>query len=651
MTPATHESFQNKKRLKIQADTLIKHYAKTSGQHLPRENRIITRKFRKLPTQDINPITPNEVSSIIRSIKNSRATGPDNICNLHIKNLGPIAINVLTTIFNKSISSNTIPQIWKRAAIIPILKPNKPTNDPGSYRPISLLCPAVKILERTILNRIKHLLPSPTHQHGFKPLHSTTTALTHISQFIQEGICKKKPHRTVMAAVDVSKAFESIPRTVLLQKLYNTELNNAYKKWIANWISGRDAYVFHWGQKSKVRNLKNGVPQGSVTAPSLFVLATHDIPTNENTKIITYADDITILARDRNHRRAANNVQHHLNDLQQWLTTNQMSAAAHKSSSTLFTSYNRERSHHTSLFLNNDPIPHTDNPTILGVTWDPALTFRKHIENITTKAERKLNTMRALAGTNFGQSKEDQTLLYRQFIRPTINYASPAWAYNVSSRNVDKLQITQNKALRIATGCVKSTPINHLHSETKVMQIRNHLDMRGTQFIHQAHINTNHPCHELLNLAQERNMIRYNTPTQHYLDKLSTIPITDNGHRDIHTHYTRLEVTNAFNRILDAPPPEINNSESSLPRHDRVILSRARCGHLPELNHYKKRIGAADTAPCRACANPDVEETIGHIFECPSLQNTRNANNVSATLDLWRRPAEASAFLKAAVFP
>ena len=104
----------------------------------------------------------------IHALTTTGSTGPDGISYRHLKHLGPVAIGALTSIFNFSVNRNSIPNLWKTAKIIPILKPNKTPTEPASYRPISLLPNPVKILERLILtNIIPHNPLSPT-QHGFR---------------------------------------------------------------------------------------------------------------------------------------------------------------------------------------------------------------------------------------------------------------------------------------------------------------------------------------------------------------------------------------------------------------------------------------------------------------------------------------------------
>ena len=98
-----------------------------------------------------------------------------------------------------------------------LLKPGKPADESNSFRPVSLLCPAIKILERLILPYLNECLPIPTFQHGFKAKHSTVTALNQINLDISAGFnFKPKPaKRTVLLQLDLSKAFDMVNLTKL----------------------------------------------------------------------------------------------------------------------------------------------------------------------------------------------------------------------------------------------------------------------------------------------------------------------------------------------------------------------------------------------------------------------------------------------------
>ena len=130
------------------ANAFNKQYTSIVEHKSSRESRCITNRIKSIKIEEAIIFTIDQTKSAIKMSKSSKALGPDNISPLHLKHIGPAAINYLTTIFNLSIKHSQIPSIWKSSVIIPLLKPNKPAEEAGSYRPVSLLCPAIKILER-----------------------------------------------------------------------------------------------------------------------------------------------------------------------------------------------------------------------------------------------------------------------------------------------------------------------------------------------------------------------------------------------------------------------------------------------------------------------------------------------------------------------
>src|ERR1700755_2161825 len=130
-----------------------------------------------------------------------------------------------------------------------------------------------------------------------------------------------------------------------------------------------------------------------------------------------------------------------------------MTASPNKSSITLITTDKQLSKTHPQVLLNNTPIPLNKTPKILGLTFDTHLTFTKHIQNTTSAANRKLNILKTVANTDIYNNTQTSIAIYKQFIRPTINYASPVWHLMLSHQNLMTLQITQNRAFSIITGC------------------------------------------------------------------------------------------------------------------------------------------------------------------------------------------------------
>ena len=127
-------------------------------------------------------------------------------------------LSVFTSLFNLSVTTCQIPAIWKSSLIIPIPKHGKDTSVATSYQPISLLCPAAKVLlEYLILPTInKYLQPAPD-QHGFRPDHPATSALLQMTTYIAMGFNPSKPpDRTICVAVDLPAAFDTVCHNNLL---------------------------------------------------------------------------------------------------------------------------------------------------------------------------------------------------------------------------------------------------------------------------------------------------------------------------------------------------------------------------------------------------------------------------------------------------
>ena len=151
-----------------------------------------------------------EFNLAIRSTKNSKAFGPDNIAPIMLKHLGHVGSAYITRLMNLSMSTLSIPSLWKIGRIIPILKPNKSPDQSTYYRPISLLSPLAKLMEKRVLGTLTEHLQLAEHQHGFRRMHSTTTALHAIHDHIQRGPNEKRSNKRTVIALDLSRSFDTV---------------------------------------------------------------------------------------------------------------------------------------------------------------------------------------------------------------------------------------------------------------------------------------------------------------------------------------------------------------------------------------------------------------------------------------------------------
>ena len=142
--------------------------------------------------------------------------------------------------------------------------------------------------------------------------------------------------------------------------------------------------------------------------------------------------------------------------------------------------------------MRGEVVPFEPNPKLLGVTFDTMYTFSKHAKLTADKAKSKVNLMKALAGSTWGQDQETLSMTYKAIGRSVLEYAAPIWSPIISKSNWSKLQTTQNQALRIITGNVSMASETHLHRESKILPLKDHCDMISKQFLLTNHIQ-DHP--------------------------------------------------------------------------------------------------------------------------------------------------------------
>ena len=197
----------------------------------------------------------------------------------------------------------------------------------------------------------------------------------------------------------------------------------------------------------------------------------------------SYADDFTVAASHRQQHIAAEALTSSASEIKRWADTKGLIVSTSKSVSTLWTSDPHQSRLDPGVRISNTPLSLDRRPRVLGVTFDTHLIFSPHISAVADRASSRIRLLKALAGTRWGQSKETLLLTYRSYIRPILSYAAPVWFPGASRTAIGQLQVVQNTALRVATGCLKMSPISHLHAETKVLPVSESLDLNCRQYL------------------------------------------------------------------------------------------------------------------------------------------------------------------------
>ena len=227
---------------------------------------------------------------------NKSSSGYDGLSNKIIKTIKNEISKPLTLIINQMITSGIFPDYLKIAKIIPLYKKGD-INSITNYRPISLLPTLSKIFERVIFIQLytyfddNNLLSE--QQYGFRANHSAELAAVKLVDYIKYSIDRKCT--PVNIYIDLSKAFDTLNFDILLYKLQYYGIRDIALKLLKSFISNRKQYVKYNVNESGFKEIKTGVPQGSILGPLLFCIYINDLATiNNNFKFIMYADDTTI---------------------------------------------------------------------------------------------------------------------------------------------------------------------------------------------------------------------------------------------------------------------------------------------------------------------------------------------------------------------
>jgi len=198
--------------------------------------------------------------------------------------------------------------------------------------------------------------------------------------------------------------------------------------------------------------MRAGVAQGGLISPVLFSLYVNDMPSpSHHVQLALYTDDTAIIAMSRKPMLLVSYLESYLNDLQRWLSESRIAINVSKSTAIIFARAGRRFIQPQPVSLFGEPIQWVDKTRYLGVTLDTQLNWSPHIEQVRKKTAQRMDMLGPLLNRKSDLSVRNGVLLYKQLIRPMMDYACPA-CRSAARTHVRRLQVIQSKCLRLATG-------------------------------------------------------------------------------------------------------------------------------------------------------------------------------------------------------
>lgn len=265
-------------------------------------------------------VTSLEILKLVKNLRNNSAPGDDELQTKLLKNIIPYILTPLTHIINLSLSKGVFPTCYKNSIIVPIHKKGS-TKVLTNYRPISLLTIFSKILEKTVQTQLdKYLQTNNTltdRQYGFRKRLGTEDALIDLTTYLYDKLDKGK--RVIALFLDISKAYDSIKHTKLLQQLHNIGLRDNVLTWFSSYLTDRTQQVRLNSHLSDRTNCQPfSIVQGSCLGPVLFNCFINTLPGHSQGQVFCYADDAVICYSSDTWEETHNIATTDLNSINNW---------------------------------------------------------------------------------------------------------------------------------------------------------------------------------------------------------------------------------------------------------------------------------------------------------------------------------------------
>ncbi len=244
----------------------------------------------------------------------------------------------LTDLFNLSLSSSSIPSIWKCAKTIPLFKSGD-TSYLNSYCPISIICTVAKVFEKLIFNQISNYINhfnilSP-FQSGFRPNFSTTTALMKFNNDLFTSFEKCQPIGAIF--IDLSKAFDLMDHYLLLDKLHSLGFDQNSLLWFNSYLHNRRQSVSFKARTRTIWLLIRVFTKDQHLVLCFFVYFLMHFPkTCLHSSIPLYANDAVIYSSHSDISYIQSSLQSDFNSLKDWFYKNKLVLNKKKSCSMVF---------------------------------------------------------------------------------------------------------------------------------------------------------------------------------------------------------------------------------------------------------------------------------------------------------------------------
>lgn len=410
-------------------------------------------------TEENDPPKLDEIKEIIRSLKNNKSPGADNIMAELFKYGGEEMHKKIHELICKIWEEEQMPKEWSQAIICPIHKKGAKA-ECNNYRGIALLNIAYKIMATSLKNRITKEAESiiGEYQCGFRPGRSVVDQLFVLREIQAESYEHKLS--THLLFIDFKQAYDRVNRRCLFQAMEELNITKKLVNLTKMTLEGTENSVKVAGHMSRKFKVGEGLRQGDPLSATLFNLALEKVIRNSKVnrtgtiyhkrhQCLAFADDLTIITRSRKElKEVVRNLEHAAQEM--GLLINEKKTKYMTWNEEVFEA-NRWLAM-TSMKNKTYKFEEVDRFSYLGtvITRQPGLTEE-------LEARIMAGSRCVFALSRFLKSKEVsrkvKMRVYKTVIRPVVTYGSEVWTLKQTDQNV--LGVWERKVLRRILGGIK----------------------------------------------------------------------------------------------------------------------------------------------------------------------------------------------------
>ncbi|KAK3542878.1 hypothetical protein QTP70_006134 [Hemibagrus guttatus] len=400
-------------------------------------------------------IGKDEVRKALKRMKSGKAVGPDDIPVEVWKCLGEAAVEFLTSLFNRVLESERMPEEWRRSVLVPIFKNKGDVQSCSNYRGIKLMSHTMKLWERVVEARLRKVVEICEQQYGFMPRKSTTDAIFALRILMEKY--RDGQRELLYVFVDLEKAYDRVPREELWYCMRKSGVAEKYVRVVQDMYERSRTVVRCAVGQTEEFKVEVGLHQGSALSPFLFAMVMDQLSEEvrqESPWTMMFADDIVICCESREQVEE---------NLERWRFALERRGMKVSGSKTEYMCVN-EREGSGTVRLQGEEVKKVQEFKYLGSTVQSNGECGKEVKK---RVQAGWNGWRKVWGVLCDRkiSVRIKGKVYRTVVRPAMLYGLET--VSLRKRQESELEVAELKML----SCVRLVSTRHAHELASLRQV------------------------------------------------------------------------------------------------------------------------------------------------------------------------------------